>query len=46
LVEIKQGNYRGKTLASFRLETDAQAFVKEFGGKVISFNEVNQDSLW
>jgi len=46
LVEIKQGNYRGQTLASFSLETDAQAFAKEFGGKVISFNEVNQDSLW
>jgi len=36
----------GKTLASFSLETDAQAFAEEFGGKVLSFNEVNQDSLW
>ncbi len=36
----------GKTLASFSLQTDAQAFAKEFGGKVISFKEVNQDSLW
>jgi len=36
----------GKTLASFSLETDAQAFAKEFGGKVLSFKDVNQDSLW
>jgi copper chaperone NosL len=36
----------GKTLASFSLQTDAQAFATEFGGKVISFKEVNQDSLW
>ena len=36
----------GKTLASFSLESDAQAFAKEFGGKAISFKEVNQDSLW
>jgi len=36
----------GKTLASFSLETDAQAFAKEFGGTVLSFKDVNQDSLW
>ncbi|KGJ96642.1 nitrous oxide reductase accessory protein NosL [Colwellia psychrerythraea] len=36
----------GKTLASFSLQNDAQAFATEFGGKVISFKDVNQDSLW
>lgn len=36
----------GKTLASFSLQTDAQAFADEFGGKVLSFKDVNQDSLW
>lgn len=36
----------GKTLASFSLQSDAQAFSKEFGGKVLSFKDVNQDSLW
>jgi copper chaperone NosL len=36
----------GKTLASFSLKTDAQAFAKEFGGTVLSFKDVNQDSLW
>ncbi|NQZ25638.1 MAG: nitrous oxide reductase accessory protein NosL [Colwellia sp.] len=36
----------GKTLASFSLQTDAQAFAKEFGGKVLSFKDINQDSLW
>ncbi|WP_081967708.1 nitrous oxide reductase accessory protein NosL [Colwellia psychrerythraea] len=46
MVEIKQGNYWGKTLASFSLQTDAQAFAAKFGGKVLSFTEVNQDSLW
>ena len=36
----------GKTLASFSLSTDAKAFADEFGGKVLSFKDVNQDSLW
>ncbi len=36
----------GKTLASFSLQTDAQAFADEFGGKVLNFKDVNQDSLW
>lgn len=36
----------GKTLARFSLESDAQAFTAEFGGKVLSFKAVNQDSLW
>lgn len=36
----------GKTLASFSLQSDAQAFAEEFGGKVLSFKDVNQDSLW
>ncbi len=35
----------GKTLASFSLETDAQAFAIAFGGKVLSFSEVNQEAL-
>ena len=36
----------GKTLASFSLQADAQAFADEFGGKVLSFKDVNPDSLW
>lgn len=36
----------GKTLASFSLQSDAQAFATEFGGKVLNFKSVNQDSLW
>ena len=36
----------GKTLASFSLQNDAQAFATEFGGKVLSFKDINQDSLW
>ncbi|PKG81560.1 nitrous oxide reductase accessory protein NosL [Colwellia sp. 75C3] len=36
----------GKTLASFSLATDAKAFADEFGGKVLNFKDVNQDSLW
>ena len=36
----------GKTLASFSLEKDAQAFAKEFGGKVVGFESINQDTLW
>lgn len=35
----------GKTLASFSLEKDAAAFAKEFGGKVLSFKDVNLESL-
>ena len=36
----------GKTLASFSLQSDAQAFADEFGGSVLSFKDINQDSLW
>lgn len=36
----------GKTLASFSLQKDAQAFADEFGGSVLSFKDINQDSLW
>lgn len=36
----------GKTLASFSLQTDAQAFADEFGGKVLNFTDINQDSLY
>jgi copper chaperone NosL len=35
----------GKTLASFSLQIDAQAFAKEFGGKVITFADINNDVL-
>lgn len=35
----------GPTLASFALQKDAQNFAKEFGGEVLSFTEVNQESL-
>jgi copper chaperone NosL len=35
----------GQTLASFSQQKDAQAFAKEFGGKVVSFKEVNLDTL-
>lgn len=35
----------GATLASFSQQADAQAFAKEFGGKVISFKDINLDTL-
>jgi copper chaperone NosL len=35
----------GETLASFSKESDAKAFAKEFGGKVISFSDINYDTL-
>ncbi len=35
----------GKTLASFSQQTDAQAFAKEFGGKVIAFKDISLDIL-
>jgi len=35
----------GKTLASFSLQSDALAFAKEFGGKVIPFKEINLSVL-
>lgn len=35
----------GDTLASFSQKADAQAFSKEFGGKVISFADVNYETL-
>ncbi|TYK66999.1 nitrous oxide reductase accessory protein NosL [Colwellia echini] len=35
----------GKTLASFSLQSDAQAFAEQFGGDVLSFDAINQDSL-
>jgi len=35
----------GKTLASFSLQTDAQAFAKEFGGKVIAFDAISLSLL-
>jgi len=46
VVNSEKTGAMGKTLASFSLSNDAQAFATEFGGKVLSFQDVNQDSLW
>ena len=35
----------GETLASFSKKADAEAFAKEFGGKVISFEQVDHSVL-
>ncbi|MCJ8318620.1 MAG: nitrous oxide reductase accessory protein NosL [Colwellia sp.] len=35
----------GKTLASFSLQVDAQAFAKEFGGNVIAFDSISLSIL-
>jgi len=35
----------GKTLASFSQQKDATAFAKEFGGQVISFKDINIDTI-
>ncbi|OUR63563.1 nitrous oxide reductase accessory protein NosL [Colwellia sp. 39_35_sub15_T18] len=35
----------GKTLASFSQEHDAQAFANEFGGQVVTFEQINIDLL-
>ena len=41
---VKKGAM-GKTLASFSLQADAKTFAEEFGGKVLSFKDVNLESL-
>lgn len=35
----------GETLASFSQQKDAEAFAKEFGGQVLSFKDINYDTL-
>ena len=35
----------GKTLASFSKQSDAKAFAVEFGGQVLSFKDINFDTL-
>jgi copper chaperone NosL len=35
----------GKTLASFSLKVDANAFAQEFGGQVIPFKDINFEAL-
>lgn len=35
----------GETLASFSQQKDAESFAKEFGGKVVSFKEINYDTI-
>lgn len=35
----------GKTLASFSLKGDAEAFTEQFGGSVIAFSEITMDVL-
>ncbi len=35
----------GKTLASFSKKDDAQAFAKEFGGKVLAFKQITLENL-
>ncbi len=35
----------GKTLASFSLKADAQAFAQEFGGEVLSFKQIDLSVL-
>lgn len=35
----------GETLASFSQQKDAQAFANEFGGQVLSFTDINFDTL-
>jgi copper chaperone NosL len=35
----------GETLVSFSKESDAKAFAKEFGGKVMIFTDINYDTL-
>lgn len=41
----KKTGAMGQTLASFSQQNDAQAFAKEFGGKVLSFTDISYDVL-
>ncbi|WP_085298501.1 nitrous oxide reductase accessory protein NosL [Cognaticolwellia mytili] len=45
VIDSSQTGAMGKTLASFSLQSDADAFAAEFGGRVIDFNAVNYESL-
>ncbi|ABM03241.1 protein disulfide isomerase NosL family protein [Psychromonas ingrahamii 37] len=45
VVDSSKKGAMGKTLASFSLQGDAQAFSREYGGKVYSFDEISIDML-
>ncbi len=45
VVGSKKTGAMGKTLASFSIKSDADAFAAEFGGNVIDFNSVTYQSL-
>lgn len=45
VIGSSQTGAMGKTLASFSKQTDAEAFASEFGGRVISFEQIRYDVL-
>jgi len=45
VVGSEKSGAMGKTLASFSQQKDALAFAKEFGGQLLSFKEVTQNTL-
>jgi copper chaperone NosL len=45
VVDSSKKGAMGKTLASFSLFDDAQAFSREYGGKVYSFDDISIDML-
>ena len=45
VVGSKKTGSMGPTLASFALQQDAEKFAKEFGGKVLPFNQVTPDMV-
>lgn len=41
----KRAGSMGPTLGSFAREEDAQAFIKQYGGKILRFNEVTPETV-
>lgn len=46
VVDSSQTGAMGKTLASFSAEKDALTFAKEYGGKVLSFSQIDMGVLF
>ena len=45
VVDSSKKGAMGKTLGSFSVQADAEVFIKEFGGKIYTFDEITIDIL-
>jgi len=45
VIDSSQFGAMGPTLATFGTRADAEAFIKEFGGSLLSFNELTEDKF-